>query len=143
MSVFGAIITSALSYEDSYSKGGGSGGGGDFSLANLDSGGGYPDSSAGYDYTPSQNYEQHDHHDHHEHHEHHPEPAKGHWEQKLKWKEEWVKEVKTVKKQSHETKWKSVSVPVWQDVQSNSIVITLCHLQFSIVKVFMPNLINC
>lgn len=126
--MFGAIISSALSYEDSYSKGGGTGPS-DFSLANLDTsggGGGYPDSSGGggsgggYDYTPNQNYEHHDHHDHHEHHEHHPEPPKGHWEQKLKWKEEWVKEVKKVKKQSHETKWKSVSVPVWQDVESKS-----------------------
>lgn len=127
MSVFGAIITSALSYEDSYSKPSGPS---DFSLANLDSSGGggggggpYPDSTGGggggggYDYTPHQNYEQPDHHDHHEHHEHHPEPPKGRWEQKLKWKEEWVKEVKTKKIQSHETKWKSVSVPVWQDVE--------------------------
>lgn len=121
--MFGAIFTSVFSYEDSYSKGGGSGGGADFSLANLDTSGGgggpYPDSigggggggGSGYDYTPQQSYE---HHDHHEHHEHHPEPPKGHWEQKLKWKEEWVKEIKTIKKQSHETKWKSVSVPVWQ-----------------------------
>lgn len=129
--VIGAIITSAFSYEDSYSK---PPAGADFSLANLDSSGsggtGYPDSHSGggssgggYDYTPSQNYEHHDHHDHHEHHEHHehhPEPPKGHWEQKLKWKEEWVKETKTIKKQSHETKWKSVSVPVWQDVESKA-----------------------
>lgn len=137
VSVFGAILSSALSYEDSYSKGGG-GGSSDFSLANLDTsgggggghgggghGGGYPDSSGGgggYDYTPNQNYENHDHHDHHDHHEHHPEPPKGHWEQKLKWKEDWVKEVKTVKKQSHETKWKSVSVPVWQDIEGKSTV---------------------
>lgn len=132
VSVFGAILSSALSYEDSYSKGGGGGGSSDFSLANLDTsggggggGGGYPDSSGGgggYDYTPNQNYEHHDHHDHHDHHEHHPEPPKGHWEQKLKWKEDWVKEVKTVKKQSHETKWKSVSVPVWQDIEGKSTV---------------------
>lgn len=119
--VFGAIITTALSYEDSYSKGGG-GGGADFSLVNLDTSGGYPESiggasggSGGYDYTPQQSYEHHDHE--HENHHHHPEPPKGHWEQKLKWKEEWVKETKTIKKQSHETKWKSVSVPVWQDVE--------------------------
>lgn len=136
LSIFGAIFTSALSFEDSYSKGGGGGDTSlpDFSLANLDTSGGgsYPDSSGGgighggsgggggYDYTPNQNYENHDHHEHHEHHEHHPEPPKGHWEQKLKWKEEWVKEIKTVKKQSHETKWKSVSVPVWQDVESKN-----------------------
>lgn len=135
VSVFGAILSSALSYEDSYSKGGGGGGSSDFSLANLDTsggggggGGGYPDSSGGgggYDYTPNQNYENHDHHDHHDHHEHHPEPPKGHWEQKLKWKEEWVKEVKTVKKQSHETKWKSVSVPVWQDIEGKSTVMNV------------------
>lgn len=127
--VIGAIITSAFSYEDSYSK---PPAGNDFSLANLDSGsGGYPDSignSGGYDYTPSQNYEHHDHHDHHEHHEHHPEPPKGHWEQKLKWKEEWVKETKTIKKQSHETKWKSVSVPVWQDIQSEAN----CQINYSV-----------
>lgn len=139
LSIFGAIITTALSYEDSYSKGWNGGGGGgdgnaDVSIAIIEDsnggghggggGGGYPDSSGGghggggggggYDYTPSQSYENHD---HHEHHEHHPEPPKGHWEQKLKWKEEWVKETKTIKKQSHETKWKSVSVPVWQDVE--------------------------
>lgn len=128
MSVFGAIITSALSYEDSYSKPG-DGSSPDFSLANLDTsggGGGYPDSTGGgggggggYDYTPQQNYEHHE--EHHEH--HHPEPPKGHWEKKMKWKEEWVKEVKTIKKQSHETKWKSVSVPVWQDVESESMAI--------------------
>lgn len=78
-----------LAYEDSYSKGAG---GADFSLANLDSSGGpYPDSiggggggGGGYDYTPQQNY------DHHDHHDHHPEPPKGHWETKIKWKEEWV-----------------------------------------------------
>lgn len=124
LSIFGAIITTVLSYEDSYSKpggwnGGGGGGGDDVSIAIIgDSGGsgGYPDSNGGghsgggggggYDYTPNvQSYESHDHHDHHDHHEHHPEPPKGHWEQKLKWKEEWVKETKTVKKQSHETKW--------------------------------------
>lgn len=123
-----------LSYEDSYSKGG-DGGSSDFSLSNLDGGvsldslgggghggGGYGDSGGGghgggggggYDYTPNQNFEQHD-----DHHDHHPEPPKGHWEKKMKWKEEWVKEIKTVKKQSHETKWKSVSVPVWQEVES-------------------------
>lgn len=71
----------------------------------------------GYDYTPNQSFDSHDHHDHHEH---HPEPPKGHWEKKMKWKEEWVKEVKTIKKQSHETKWKSVSVPAWQDVEGKT-----------------------
>lgn len=150
MSIFGAIITTASTYEDSYSKppdtsipdfslanldsggggggypGGGGGGGGypdaiGGGISSIGGGGGYPDStgggggSGGYDYTPAQNYE------HHDHHEHHPEPPKGHWEKKMKWKEEWVKETKTIKKQSHETKWKSVSVPVWQDVESESI----------------------
>lgn len=118
LSIFCAIITTVLSYDDSYSKGGWNGGGGggdDVSIAIIDpsngGSGGYPDSNGGghsgsgagvggYDYTPS-----HESHGHHEHHEHHPEPPKGHWEQKLKWKEEWVKESKTVKKQSHETKW--------------------------------------
>lgn len=125
MFVFGAIITSARSYEDSYSKPPGPA---DFSLATLNGGGSsgpYPDSigggggggGGGYDYTPNQNYEHHDLHDHHDHHDHHPEPPKGHWEKKMKWKEDWVKEVKTIKKQSHETKWKSVSVPVWQDIE--------------------------
>lgn len=155
LSVFGAIITSTLSYEDSYSKPPDTHGSiPDFNLANLDTSGGgggshypdsssgggpypdsssaagpYPDSSSGggggYDYTP-----------HHEEH-HHPEPPKGHWEKKMKWKEEWVKEIKTVKKQSHETKWKSVSVPVWQDVEGelkicfanvNSCTMIECHM---------------
>lgn len=48
----------------------------------------------GYDYTPA-NQGHHDHHEHveehHDHHEHHPEPPKGHWEKKLKWKEDWQK----------------------------------------------------
>lgn len=133
ISVFGAIITSALSYDDYSNAGGpppppppqtdlsfnvnldnlgssagypnsnaggypdsnGGGGGGGYPSSN---GGGYPNSnSGGYDYTPqNQHYEHqdhhehHDHHDHHEHHEHHPEPPKGHWEKKLKWKEDWV-----------------------------------------------------
>lgn len=106
MFVFGAIITSAFSYEDSYSKPPGPE---SFPLSNLDNGGGYPPSTndapyppsssdsgpyppsqgppggGGYDYTPHQSYEEH-----HDHHEHHPEPPKGHWEKKLKWKEDWV-----------------------------------------------------
>lgn len=172
-SVFGAIITSAFSYEDSYSKPGpdlsfplanldGGGGGGGYPPSTNDApyppsssdagyppstGGGYPPSSGaggGYDYTPHQTF---DHHDHHDHHEHHPEPPKGHWEKKLKWKEDWVyiyqiiesecflsfilfiflflllivkkvKEWKTIKKQAWETKWKAVSVPVWKDIES-------------------------
>lgn len=119
ISVFGAIITSALSYDDYSNSGpqppsdlsfninldnlGNSGG-----YPNSNGGGGYPNSNGGggagggggggggggYDYTPqNQHYEHndhHDHHEHHEHHEHHPEPPKGHWEKKLKWKEDWV-----------------------------------------------------
>lgn len=123
-SIFGAIITSAFSYEDPHSGGGGGGGGGlDITSINLEDlgnsghgghggdfgnsgpyppSGGYPSAAAdstgggGYDYTPNQNYEQsHDHHDHH--HEHHPEPPKGRWEKKLKWKEDWVSDIITSK----------------------------------------------
>lgn len=95
--------------------GGYGGGGGDFS-----SSGGGAASGGGYDYTPSQGPEPEHHEEHHEHHEehhHHPEPPKGRWEKKLEWKEEWVKVHKTEKKQSFETKWKSVSVPVWKEFE--------------------------
>lgn len=81
--------------------GGGFGGGvgGDFSGGIGGSGSG---GSGGYDYSPAaapiqdhhEHHDHHDHHDHHEHHEehhHHPEPPKGRWEKKLKWKEDWVK----------------------------------------------------
>lgn len=84
--------------------GGGFGGGlgGDFSGGIGGSGSGGSGGSGGYDYSPAaapiqdhhEHHDHHDHHDHHEHHEehhHHPEPPKGRWEKKLKWKEDWVK----------------------------------------------------
>lgn len=122
----------------------GGGGGGDTTIAIIEDGGhggggggghGGGGGGGGYDYTPS---------DHHDHHEHHPEPPKGHWEQKLKWKEEWVKETKTIKKQSHETKWKSVSVPVWQDVEGKTRFLFFFFklIMTKIRKCFFQNLMN-
>lgn len=40
-----------------------------------------------------------------------------------------VKEWKIVKKESYETKWKAVSVPVWKDFESNYPFLSLSHRQ--------------
>lgn len=103
--MFGAIVTS---YAVPYEGGGLNGGDIAIALGSL----GQPaavDSGGGYDYTPKL-----EHYHHEEHHHHQP---SGHWEKKLKWKEDWVKEWKIVKKEAWETKWKAVSVPVWKEFE--------------------------
>lgn len=102
--MFGAIVTSyAVPFE------GGDLNGGDIAIALGSIGQTAVADGGGYDYTPKL-----DHYHHEEHHHHQP---SGHWEKKLKWKEDWVKEWKIVKKEAWETKWKAVSVPVWKEFE--------------------------